>query len=95
MPRGQGVKPISSLFDKYKQTLKAPEGSVKKEFCEVVFDMLAVEVPVKKVSYTPSARVITLTVGGPLKQELLLHKKDILTHLKGRLGEKSAPKDFI
>lgn len=95
MPRGDGIKSLGSLFEKYKKTLKAPEGSVKKEFCEVVADLLEIEIKPEKVSYTPSTRVITLTVGGPLKQEVLLHKQDILTHLQGRLGPKNAPSELI
>lgn len=95
MARGEGIKKLSGLFEKYKHTLKAPQGSVIKEFCEVVTDVTGISVPTTKVSYTPSTRVITLTVGGPLKSELLLHKREILTHLQGRLGVTSAPKDFI
>ena len=95
MSRGEGVKKLSSLFDKYKKTLKAPQGSVIKEFCEVVKDVLDIDLSKDKVSYVPNTRIISLKVGGPLKSEIMLHKKEILNHLKGRLGEHSAPKDFI
>lgn len=92
--RGEVVK-VGDLFAKYKKILKAPEGSVCKEFVEVVSDVLGITVAVEKVTYKPTTRIITLKVGGPLKSELLLHKKELLTHLTGRLGPESAPKDFI
>jgi len=92
--RGEVVK-VADLFAKYKNILKAPEASVKKAFVDVVADLLEIPVQEDVVSYKPSTRIITLKTGGPLKSELLLHKKEILTHLKGRLGAEGAPKDFI
>ncbi len=92
--RGEVVK-VGDLFAKYKNILKAPEASVRKAFVEVVADLLDIAVKESNVSYKPSTRIITLKSGGPLKSELLLHKKEILTHLKGRLGADGAPKDFI
>lgn len=95
MPRGEGIKKLSELFEKYKRTLKAPQGSVIKEFCEVVDELYSISIPKEKVTYNTYTRVLSLTVSGPLKTEVVLHKKEIITHLKGRLGEKSAPKEII
>lgn len=95
MPRGEGIKPINSLFDKYKQKLVAPQGSVKKCFCEVVEDLYGFTITDKQLDYSVHSKTLTLKVSGPLKTELMLHKDEILTHLKGRLDPKSAPKTIL
>lgn len=95
MPRGEGIKPITSLFDKYKQQLVAPQGSVKKCFCEVVADLYGFDIPQKQLEYSVYSKTLTLKVSGPLKTELLLRKDEILVHLQGRLGPKSAPKIIL
>ena len=77
MARGEGVKKISSLFDKYKNTLRAPQESVVKEFRGVVYELFDTELAPHQCSYTPRSRTIVLTVGGPLKTEILLQKKMI------------------
>jgi hypothetical protein len=93
--RGENIKKVSDLFAKYKQRLVAPEASVINVFVEVVHDLLELDINPKKVSYSPHTRVIAINGGGPLKTEIKLHEKEILTHIKGRLGEKSAPKTII
>ena len=92
--RGEVVK-VGDLFAKYKNVLKAPEGSVKKAFVEVVADLLNLTIKESLLAYSPHTKVLTIKSGGPLKSELLLHKLEILAHLKGRLGAESAPKDII
>lgn len=95
MPRGEGIKNLNSLFDKYRKTLKAPQGSVIAAFIEVVNDVLGITVKKEAVRYTPSSKTLVIQGGGPLKSEITLHKEEILNHLKGRLGEKSAPKEIL
>ncbi len=95
MPRGEGIKPISNLFEKYKKHLKAPQGSVKKCFCEIVDDLYGLQIDDKKIDYSVYKKTLILKVAAPLKSEILLHQKEILNHLKGRLGEKSAPTTII
>ena len=95
MSRGEGVKKLGSLFDTYKKTLKAPQGSVITAFCEVVEELLGYQVKKTNLSYQPHSKTLCIKGSGPLKSELLIHKTEILTHLKGRLGEPSAPKDII
>ena len=93
--RGDNVKKVSDLFAKYKQRLVAPEASVINAFVEVVHDLTTLDINPKKVSYNPTTRILAINGGGPLKSEVKLHQKDILNHLKGRLGEKSAPINII
>jgi len=92
--RGEVVK-ISKLFEVYRARFKAPESSVIKVFIEVVEDVLNITIKPSWCAYKPSSRVITLTLPGPIKTEILLSKKEILNHLKGRLGEKSSPKEIL
>ena len=95
MPRGEGIKPLSNLFEKYKKTLRAPQGSVVKVFCEVVEELYGWQIAREKVSYTPATKVLGVAVSGPLKTELKLKQTEILAHLKGRLGSDSAPKEIL
>jgi hypothetical protein len=91
--RGEITK-ISSLFEKYKKTLKAPQGVVISEFCTLVEELVQVPLSKDRVSYTVHSGIISVRAQGPLKSEIIVRKKEILTHLKGRLGE-HAPKDII
>jgi len=93
--RGENIKKVGDLFAKYKQRLVAPEASVVNAFVEVVQELLELDINPKKVSYNPATKVISINGGGPLKSEIKLNQQDILIHLKGRLGEKSAPKSII
>lgn len=95
MPRGEGIKQLSSLFDKYKNTLRAPQGSVVTAFCEVVDDVLEISLTKEQVKYNTHQKTITLKTSGVVVSEIKLNKKEILNHLKGRLGVNSAPKDIL
>ena len=92
--RGEITK-ISNLFDVYKKRLKAPQGTVIDAFIEIVTDLISVTLTKKQCSYSVFNKILYLNVSGPAKMEILIHKKEILTHLKGRLGEKSAPKNIL
>ena len=91
---GEIVK-IGNLFDKYKKTLKAPQGVVIDAFIEVIDDLMGFEIKKEQCRYTVSTKTLGVAVSGPLKSEITIRKKEILAHLKGRLGEKSAPKDIV
>lgn len=95
MARGEGIKKINNLFDKYKKTLRAPQATVVKEFQGVVYELFGSEVNAHQCSYTPQSKTLVLTIGGPLKTEILLRKKEVLLRLKNELGEKSAPKQIL
>lgn len=92
--RGQITK-LSDLFDKYKKTLKAPQGVVVSCFVEVVEDLIGIPVAKKDVKYTVYTKTLAVRVQGPLKSEILLRKKEILSHMKGRLGEGSSPLEIL
>ena len=89
--RGEITK-VSDLFEKYKTILKAPQGTVVKEFVEVVQDLLGIKIDRKFIKFSVTTKTLSLTAPSALKQEIALHKDEIILHLKVRLGEKSAPK---
>lgn len=91
MSRGELTK-VSSLFDKYKKTLVAPEASVISAFLEVVEDLLSVKLSREKVKYNPTSRTLSLNGLGALRSEVKIREGEILDHLRGRLGDKCSPK---
>lgn len=94
MPRGQGIKKLSNLFEKYTHTLIAPEKTVINAFIEVVDDLYGWKIKREFFSYSPHTKILSITTSGPIKTEITINKTEILEHLQGRLG-KSAPKDII
>ena len=86
---------ISDLFAKYKNTLQAPEKTVIDCFREVVEDVVGLSIPPQAVKYAVHSQTLSVNVRGVFKSEIQLHKKEILTHMKGRIGEKNAPKNII
>ncbi len=95
MARGEGIKKLSDLFSKYKNTLIAPQGSVINTFCEVVYETLDISLNKTQIKYNVHNKTIILNTPSVLKSEIKLHQKDILNHLKGRLGVDNAPKDIL
>jgi len=93
--KNSGPKPLSALFEKYKKTLKAPEATVINTFIEVLDEVLQVSLKASQITFSPSTKLLRIQVGGPIKSEILLHKKELLAHLTGRLGDGSAPKDIL
>lgn len=93
--RGGDIKKVSDLFLKYKERLIAPESSVTNAFVEVVEDLMGVKVSVDRVKYTPSSRTLSLNLPATLKSEIKLNEKEIISHLKGRIGVKNAPKTIL
>lgn len=93
--RGEGITHVSKLFEKYTKALCAPQGTVVKEFIELVNDLYGIQIKTEQCVYSVYTKTIKLSVSGMIKTELLLRKKEILTHMKGRLGEKNAPQEII
>lgn len=94
--RGRGnIVRAGDLFEVYKKRLRAPQGTIVAAFTEVVEDVLGAKLPRKSIAYTVATRMLRVIAPGPLKSEILLRKEEILTHLKGRLGAESAPKDIL
>lgn len=92
--RGE-LKKLSSLFDKYKERLVAPESSVVNAFVEVVNDLWGIDLPVSSVSYNPATKTLVIKGKAALRSEIKRREDEVLLHLKGRLGSKSVPKVII
>ena len=92
--RGEIIK-LSTLFEKYKKTLKAPQVIVIDCFCEVIEELLKYPISKEKVKYLVHTKTLKINAPGPLKSEIQLRKKEIIAHMKGRLGEQSAPCEIL
>lgn len=86
---------VSDLFEVYRQKLTAPEKTVIENSIEVINDLLGVKLSATACRYTPYTRTLSVHTQGALKSEILMRKKEILTHLKGRLGVAHAPQELI
>lgn len=96
MRKGRGeITKLSTLFEKYKKTLKAPQGVITDCFIEVVSELVKIDIPKESLKYSVHTRTLSVRVSGPLKSEIQLRKKEILNHMKGRLGEQSAPLEIL
>ena len=93
--RGNGIVSIKNLFDVYRAKLRPPQSSVITTVLGVIQDLYDITLTKSELSYNTTTRTLVLRARGPIKSELLLHKEEILTHLKGRLGEKYAPTSII
>lgn len=95
MARGDGIKPIGSLFEKYARALKPPQTHVITTFCDVVADVVGITLDSAEIAYSTHTKIITVRTASPVKTEILLKKQILLTHLKGRLGVGNAPRDIL
>jgi hypothetical protein len=86
---------LDALLHRYRTVLKAPEKTVVTAIVDVIKDLYGFDVAPKVFRYRPETRVITILASGVLKTEIMLHKREILTHLKGRLGVDKSPKDIL
>lgn len=92
---GKGNVKISELFKKYTDVLKAPQGTVIKNFIEVIEDVFNVTLRADQCSYSVASRTLTLRISGMLKTEILLKKKYVLEHMNHRLGKKNELREIL
>lgn len=91
--RGELIK-VSGLFEKYKKTLIAPQSSVVTVFTEVVSDVCKINLKKNQVTYSVTSKTITLQTPSIIKHEILRVQQEVLDHCRGRLGDKSCPKNI-
>jgi len=92
--RGE-ITSIKNLFEVYKQKLFAPQKVVIHSFQEITREIFKTTINPQHISYNTTTRTLSLHLPGPLKSEILLQKDAILTLLRKKLGEKSAPQQII
>lgn len=93
--RGNGIVPISSLFKKYSESLIAPQGTVIQTFISLIAETFHTTLKKEVCSYNTTTKTLSVHTSGMLKTEILLHKKEIITLLRERLGEKNTPKEIL
>ena len=89
------MKKLGDLFEKYKKTIKAPQGSVKKECVRVIKEVSGFDVDLEQMDYKVGTRTLYLSIPSILKNELKFHYEKILLQLREDLGEDVAPKFII
>jgi hypothetical protein len=82
---------LSALFAKYKESIRAPQQTVIDATVEVIDEVLGIRLDATKCRYTVSTRTLSTGAQALIKQEITKRHDEILAHVKGRLGEKSAP----
>lgn len=93
--RGKGIVHVGDLFAKYRKTLRAPQGIVTTAFVEAVKEVCGAMLSKEHCSYNVSTQILSVHTSGMIKTEIKLHKKDILSHMRDTIGEKSLPKDIL
>ncbi len=89
------LQKIGSLFDIYKDRLKAPQKTVVDAVVEVVHDVTGIKLDAARCSYTVSTKTLATNAPSMIQQEIKMHHEEIMMHVKGRIGEKSAPTRII
>jgi len=92
--RGELIR-VGSLFDKYKNVIRAPQASVITVVIEVVEDVCGFVLLPHQVSYIVTSRVIVIKAPGVIRHEVLRRASDIILHCRGRLGEKNCPLSIL
>lgn len=87
--------PLSSLFLKYKNTLKAPQGSVIKEIIAVVKEEVGVSLEEKHFSYNVNKKTVSCLAPGVIRSEIKVKQAVIEEKLEVRLGKQNTPKVFL
>jgi hypothetical protein len=82
---------MSSLFALYKDRLKAPQKTVIDATVDVVAEVAGIRLNSARCTYTVTTKTFSSNAPALIRQELARHETVILTQLKARLGEKSAP----
>jgi hypothetical protein len=90
-----GPRKIGDLFETYKKRLRAPVGSVVIAAHDVIADVCGISLPESALLYTPRTKTLVIHASGMAKSEILFHKDEIITHLKGRLGAGNAPTTIL
>lgn len=93
--RGAGVVHISGLFQKYANTLTAPQGTVIQAFVETVDEFFGITIPKAQCTYSPASKTLVYKGSGMLKSEILLKKQEILNSIQQKVGKKSTPKELL
>lgn len=87
----RGVVKLSSLFQKYVRTLRAPERSVIDATCAVLNEEFGIKVTPQMCRYTVGTRTLTIQASGLFKSEIQRQREEILKRVALRIGVRNAP----
>ena len=93
--RNGELQKIGSLFDIYKDRLKAPQKTVIDVVVEVVKDVTGIALDPHRCSYTVSTKTLATNAPSMIQQEIQMHHDEIMVHVRGRLGDSSTPVRII
>lgn len=85
------MKQIGGLFEKYRLTIKAPQGSVENEAVVVIEKITGFLLKKEQVVYTVSTKTLSLQIPSILKSEIQFKREQILTELQKNLGKDNSP----
>ncbi len=92
--RTNELKKVSDLFESYKKRLRPPQSSVVKVFVEVVDEVLNITLKPSQIEYSVVKQLLFLKTPSLLANEIKINKKELLAHLKARLGDGHGPTDI-
>ncbi len=94
--RGEGIVRAGALFEKYKKILRAPERSVVDAFITAVAGGVPnIHITQNQCVYNPRTRTLTLKMSGPLRTEILINKREILSKMQDVLGPQNTPREIV
>ena len=89
------MKHLSSLFAKYKETLRPPQATVEKKAIEVIRDLLQISLTESQVTYKTTTRTLKIDAPSVVRSEVLRRKGELLTKLVNELGVSNSPKELL
>jgi len=89
------MKQISSLFEKYKKTLRPPQSSVEKEVVAVISHITSITITTDQVSYSPSTKTVKLLTPSIVRSEVLKQKAAIIAALQSSMSQAHAPRELL
>lgn len=89
------MKPLGSLFERYRKLLVPPQASVEKRVAEIITEITPLTISATQVKYSVGTKTISLQVPSILKSELQHHKAAVLQRLEVEMGIKNSPKVIL
>lgn len=86
---------MSSLFAKYKNTLKPPQATVQKKTVELVAQVMGINLLDSQVSYKTTTRTLKINAPSVIRSEILRRKHELLVKLTQELGVTNAPTEIV
>jgi hypothetical protein len=86
---------LGNLIERYKKILKPPQASVEKECIGVIKEVCGLFLEPQQVVYTVASRTLYIKAPSLIRSELMLHKTEIITAFRMRLGETNYPTNIL